>query len=129
MTVLLDTCTLLWWTMDPEQLSAKAAAACRKIEHSVGYVSAVSIWELGIKIKNQKLSIGMSIERYAELLTKISGLIILPVDLPEWIRSISLDWAHKDPADRLIVATAELHDLHLVSNDKIMVSFYPRCIV
>jgi len=29
--VLLDTCTLLWWTLDPAKLSAVAADACRRI--------------------------------------------------------------------------------------------------
>lgn len=127
--ILLDTCTLLWWTLDPEQLSAKAAAACNKIEVSTGYVSSVSVWEIGIKIKNQQLNIGMTIERYAKLLDEIPGLVILPVDLSQWIKSLSLNWEHKDPADRLIVATAQIKDLYLVTNDKIIVDFYSRCIV
>jgi PIN domain nuclease of toxin-antitoxin system len=33
-------------------------------------------------------------------------------------RSVTLDWAHKDPADRLIVATALEHKVTLVTHDK-----------
>jgi PIN domain nuclease of toxin-antitoxin system len=62
--LLLDTCALIWWTLDPEKLSRNAAEVCNKINHSGGFVSAISIWEIGIKIQKAKLDIGISLADY-----------------------------------------------------------------
>jgi PIN domain nuclease of toxin-antitoxin system len=43
---------------------------------------------------------------------------VLPVTAQIAWRSVSLDWTHKDPADRLIVATALVHKLTLITHDK-----------
>jgi len=43
---------------------------------------------------------------------------VLPVTPQIAWRSVSLDWAHKDPANRLIVATALEHKLTLITHDE-----------
>ncbi len=55
MKVLLDTCALLWWTLDPEKLSQTAASACDMISFTGGAISSISIWEIGIKAKKKNL--------------------------------------------------------------------------
>jgi PIN domain nuclease of toxin-antitoxin system len=35
--ILLDTCALLWWTLEPEKLSRKAATACTGIQDTGAY--------------------------------------------------------------------------------------------
>lgn len=125
---LLDTCALLWWTVDPQKLSQKAKTICSDIEDSTGYVSSVSVWEIGIKVRNKKLDIGMSFQRYVNNLSELSQLVILPVDLDVWVRSVSLEWTHRDPADRIIVATAELNDFQILTNDRLITDFYTACV-
>ncbi len=46
------------------------------------------------------------------------------VDEDIWVSSISLDWSHRDPADRVIVATATQRDIPIVSKDTIIRDFY-----
>jgi len=41
---------------------------------------------------------------------------------------VALDWAHRDPADRVIVATAQARSLPLVTKDERLLSFYPNTI-
>jgi PIN domain nuclease of toxin-antitoxin system len=42
--------------------------------------------------------------------------------------SLDLDWAHRDPADRLIVALARRRHLPIVTADTIIGEWYPRTI-
>ena len=87
---LLDTCALIWWTLDQEKLSSKALKACQKMEQGVGYISSISLWEIGIKIKNRKLDIGMTIEHYVKNIHKLGYLKIIPVDETIWLKNLSL---------------------------------------
>lgn len=127
--ILLDTCALVWWTLDPERLSKRAAKACHEIdEEGKAVISSISIWEIGIKIRNGKLDLGMSIEAYHGLLNQLSTLEIVPVDAATWVKSVSLDWDHRDPADRTIVALGLLRDLKIVTSDVRIRRFRPGCI-
>lgn len=127
--VVLDTHALLWWTLDPGKLAKKAAQACEKIEDEGACLSSISIWELGVKIRNGKLDIGMSIRDYAEKVKRLGCVEIVPVDDLTWLRSLELDWEHRDPADRVIVATALMRGLPvLTKDDLIRKSKQVRCI-
>jgi len=121
--IVFDTHALLWWTLDPGQLSKTAAARCRKIDERGAYASAISYWELGVKIRNGKLDIGMSIREYAERVKRLGSVEIVPVDEAIWIRNLELDWEHRDPADRTIVATALERNVPLLSKDKTIHGF------
>ena len=126
--VLLDTHTLLWWTLDPEKLSKKASARCSEIIKTGSFISAITIWEIGIKIKNGALDIGMSIEDYLNKLNEMNCVEIISVDEKIWIESIKLNWAHRDPADRVIVATAILKAIPIVTKDEKISTFYTNTI-
>ena len=126
MAYILDTCALIWWTLDSDQLSKKAQQACLRMAKSEAYISSISLWEIGVKIKNKKLDIGMDIESYVSKLEQLSYLTILPVDTTIWLKNLSLNWKHKDPADRTIVATAIYRKAHLITKDQNIRDFYPK---
>lgn len=124
--VVLDTCVLLWWTLDPARLSARAARECKRIEQSGCVISSISIWEVGIKLERRRLEIGLSLEDYVARL-RATGLVeIAPVTELIWMRNLALDWDHRDPADRTIVATALERRLSIVTPDPEIRSFYRR---
>ncbi len=125
--MVLDTCALLWWTLEPEKLSTEAAILCKNIPKSGVLISSISLWEVGIKVKRGKLDIGMSWQRYFDLVSAIGDLTIIPVTERIWRENLDLDWDHADPADRTIVATARLYDDILLSADTEIRSFYPKC--
>lgn len=122
--ILLDTCALIWWTLDPEKLSETAARACDRISDHGACVSAISIWEIGIKIKKGKLDIGLDIREYVSRLNTLKKFGIIPVDESIWIENIQLEWNHRDPADRTIVATAKLQNIPIVTKDQTIRDFY-----
>ncbi len=126
MTLYLDTCALLWHLFEPEKLSPKAFQAIEKSKEL--RISSISIWEIGVKLKNKSLSLPLKLEALSELCHQASNLILSPVDDRLWIQSLQLDWKHKDPADRVIVAEAKLNQASLVTSDKIIRAFYKKCI-
>lgn len=115
--ILLDTHVLLWWALDPGRLSSAAAASVQAMERRGGFASAISIWELGVKVQRGKLELGLSIQDFTRRIEKSAIVELLPVTTPTWLRSLELAWDHRDPADRVIVATALLQDVPLLTAD------------
>ncbi|OGV37104.1 MAG: twitching motility protein PilT [Lentisphaerae bacterium GWF2_49_21] len=126
--VLLDTCALIWWTSDTGKLSEKALEACNRIKISGAAISSISIWEIGMKIKNKKIDMGCSISELVNKLYEIDKFEIVPVDEITWLQNLSLEWDHRDPADRTIVATAKLRNLPIITKDPLIRNFYPKTI-
>lgn len=115
--ILLDTHVLLWWALDPDRLSSAAVASLQAMERRGGFASAISIWELGIKVQRGKLDLGISIADFTRRIEKSGIIELLPVNAATWLRSLELAWDHRDPADRVIVATAILQDVPLLTAD------------
>ena len=124
--ILLDTSTILFWTFAPEKLSKPAVAAME--ENATLLINAISLWEIGWKIRQGKLSLPMDIHDYASHLKEADWVEIQSTDLKIWLHSIDLDWAHRDPADRIIVAAADLLGCPLISSDRRIREFYPLAI-
>jgi PIN domain nuclease of toxin-antitoxin system len=121
--VLLDTHTLLWWALDPDKLSRTAARALADAEKRGGYASSISIWELGVKAQRGKLELPIPIDKLAHRIDAHSAIELLPVDTSIWLRSLSLAWDHRDPADRVIVATALARGVPVLTKDEAISSF------
>ncbi len=121
--VVLDTSALLCWTLDPAQLSPAARQAIDGTSQLV--VSSISIWEIALKVKRGKLSLPLAIADYVERLQRLE---IWPVDVQTWLDNLDLDWEHRDPADRTIVAMATRLACPLVSSDRVILDSYPQTI-
>lgn len=127
--IVLDTHALLWWALDPAQLSPLARELCERMERDGGFASAISIWELGRKIERGKLDLGMSIADFVRRLHVSNVVELVPADASIWLRTVALPWAHRDPADRVIVATALEKGLPLLSKDELIRSYEGvRCV-
>ncbi len=124
--VVVDTSTLLFWTLDSSRLSRDAAVAIQESDRVV--VSSISIWEIGLKVSRGRLYIPLSIEEFADRLLQIDVVEVSSVDVATWIKSVELQWEHRDPADRVIVATAMLRGCPLVTSDEAIRAFYPQAI-
>lgn len=126
--LLLDTAVLLWWLQDPSRLSRPARTQLAKARHVPLLVSSVSFWEIGLKVGRGLIDLGDSFDGFMTRLESVSGLTILPVDLPIWRQVLALDWDHRDPADRIIVATAIHHHATLLSSDRVIRAFFPSTV-
>ncbi len=126
MNVVLDTCALIWWSLDPHKLSVSAEEVCEVMEvEKNGLVASISLWEIALKVKKGKLDLGIDIDTYINTLFLSDVIQILPIDVGLWLDSVNLDWNHKDPVDRIVVAFAQNHQAQLITKDTVIRDFYP----
>jgi PIN domain nuclease of toxin-antitoxin system len=127
--IVLDTCTLLWWTLQSDELSEKAKLACSLIPDMGALLPSSAIWEIGVKMRRGQLDAGSyTLSDYVRLLKEIPRLTIVPIDADLWVESLSLEWNHSDPMDRLVVSLAKTRGLPLVTRDKVIRRFYDNVI-
>ncbi len=124
--IVLDTSALLYWTLDPANLSQVARQIIAQADRVL--ISSISIWEIALKVKHQRLVIPLPISDYAERLQRLESLEITPVDDKSWLANLNLPWEHRDPADRTIVVLARQLNCPLVSSDPVMAVFYPNTV-
>jgi len=112
--VLLDTHVLVWAATTPERLGADLAVvedADRRI------VSAVCVWELAIKQRLGKLSLGSDVRTWMRRVTSELVLDHLPVTADHASAVEHLPDVHRDPFDRLLVAQAVAEGAVLLTSD------------
>ena len=126
MTILLDTSALIYWTIEPDALTQIARTTIESANRLL--VSSISIWEIGIKVRKGNLRLHGSLDEFVTLLEQAERLELLPVTTDIWVKTVRLDWAHRDPADRVIVATAMLHGCPLVTSDRAMRQYYSHSV-
>ncbi len=124
MRLLLDTHILLWALADDPRLSSKAQ---KLIENAAEiYVSAATFWEMAIKVGLGRLAVDLDEIRDYCL---ESGFIELPITSEHAIAVKDLEQHHKDPFDRLIVATAMSEPMKLLTADPQVAQYTPLAIL
>jgi PIN domain nuclease of toxin-antitoxin system len=126
--IVLDTHAWIWWLTQPDRLGKKAARAIERAEQ-LG-VPAICVWEVATKARLGKLKFSRPHEVWLEEALAADSRIELLHLLPRIaVASADLSWEHRDPADRMIVATARTHDAPLVTADtRIAASQLVRCV-
>ena len=124
--IVLDTSALIFWTLDPQRLSPKAKQAIEQADRIL--ISAISIWEIALKVKHQKLDIPLPMNEYVDRLRQLGSLEILAVDIQTWLDNVELLWDHRDPADRTIVALAARNNCPLITSDEMIANFFAKTI-
>lgn len=114
--LLLDTHALYWYEAGAPQLSARALAAMRAGASPL-VVSAASVWEMAIGLARGRWPEVAPFFPDATLRLRHKGYRVIAIEPAHAERSATLPWLHNDPFDRLLVATAELERLTLVTAD------------
>jgi PIN domain nuclease of toxin-antitoxin system len=117
MRVLLDTRALVWALGEPDRLSPRARATIAD-QATVVFVSLASAWELAILQSLDRVRLKVPL---ATLFTDALAALrfqLLPIRLPYVVAVSALPQHHRDPFDRLIVATAKAERLTVVSADR-----------
>ena len=126
MKYLLDTHVVLWTAENSPMLSKKAKAVILD-KNAEKYVSIVSAWEVTIKLGTNKLRLDGGLSEFFRMIDD-NGFFTLSVER-EYLRQLShLPDYHKDPFDRLLVATAITENLTLISTDENIQRYDVSCL-
>ena len=123
--IVLDTHVWLWWLHDPAKLSPPAYKLLQQEQVSGAFmISAISVWEVAVKVQSGKLAIPMDISRWYELAKSYSATVIEPLSPVDAIASTQLPGDfHKDPADRIIISLARRLSVPLVTCDSKILAY------
>ncbi len=120
--LLLDTHALLWVLLDPARIPAETLATVRAPDTTV-YVSAASAWEVATKHRLGRLQGAAAVlSGYREHLARLRAEE-LPITGHHALTAGTLQWSHRDPFDRVIVAQALLESLAVVTADAVLTEF------
>ncbi len=127
--IVLDTHAWLWWVSNPELLSESASAALEEAvrDRSV-HVSSISSWEVAMLVRKGRLQLTMDVRDWILRSEALPFLTFVPVDNAIAVQSTRLPGElHGDPADRIIIATAQsLGATLLTKDDKILAYPYVK---
>lgn len=116
MMMLLDTHAFLWQRSEPDLLSKKAVAALLEEENEL-WVSAVTVWEVGILAGLSRIRLQTTIRKLVEHSFRDAGIQILPVAPGHVEALLALPFFHQDPFDRMIIAQARASGAAVISRD------------
>jgi len=112
---LLDTHTAIWFFNGDESLSETANDIIQDLSNDI-YISITSAWELAIKIGIGKLDFAGKAAGFIRL-AENNEITIIPI-MPSHLTVLeTLPTIHRDPFDRLLVATAVCEQMTLITAD------------
>jgi PIN domain nuclease of toxin-antitoxin system len=119
MKLLLDTCAAIWITED-ERISPEATLEINRaaFEGRPVYLGLYSAWERAMLSAKHKLTSPLSPKAWFERFTSRPEVEVVPLTSDILIESCFLPGDfHRDPADRILIATARALDLTIVTRD------------
>ena len=122
--MLIDTHIWVWWVNGEPQLKPEYEAALAAAQPNGIEVSIISCWEVAKLVEHKRLALTLPVLDWLNAALAYPGVRLLPLT-PEIVAdSTQLPGVfHKDPADQMIVATARVHGLDLMTMDEKIVAY------
>jgi len=121
MKYLLDTHIILWLAENSSKLSDKAKEIILN-ESNDKFVSVASCWEVSIKLSLKKLDLIGGIGEFFRIIEE-NGFRLLHISEETLINLETLPFHHRDPFDRLLIATAIANELALLTDDSPLMTY------
>lgn len=121
MALLLDTHIWLWSLLDPARLSNSVRKALTAPDNRL-HLSSISFWEALLLAERGRLALQPDAGRWMRNAITASPVSEIPLTLEIVLASASVILPHRDPADRLIAASAKALDLTLVTADRRLIA-------
>ena len=119
MRLLLDTCVLLWLVGDPGRISPRARSQVEQIPNEL-CISAISAFEIAIKVRKGKLTLPLPPRDWFHQALLTYGVKELSVSSQIAGLAPEVSVPHADPCDRIIVATAQVHGIPVLTPDHLI---------
>ena len=117
MKLLLDTHIWLWSRGQPDKLTPRVARELTRADNEL-WLSPISLWEVGLLVEKGRLRLDPDLEEWIAAAMRRVSVREAPVTFEVAAETARLGFAHRDPADRFLAATARVFDLTLVTADQ-----------
>ena len=117
--LLLDTCAALWMTKDkPMSVAATDALDQAADLGQTVFICPITIWEVGLQMAKGRMTVATTTQVCFDSLKSLPGIAFADLTATVLLGSTDLPgFANRDPADRIIVATAREYGLRIVTRD------------
>ena len=120
--ILVDTHVLVWQEQGEQKMGPRTRRTFeRAFQEDALAVSAISFWELGMRVQKGQLDFRLDLRAWRRDLLR-QGLVEIPVNGEIAASASLLPHMHGDPADRIIVATA-LEGYTLMTGDGLILDW------
>ena len=117
--IVLETHIWVWWVHDDPQLLLECREIINKYERIGLGISSISCWEVAKLVENGRIQLPMPIEEWMLRALAYPGIELIELSPQIAIVSTQLQQPfHRDPADQIIVATAQVLNCPLVTMDR-----------
>ncbi|MGK7959472.1 type II toxin-antitoxin system VapC family toxin [Crocosphaera sp.] len=122
--IILDTHIWLWWNQDSPQITEQQKAIIENYREDGIGISSISLIEISRLVVRGRLILPKPLKEWFSIALAEEGVLLIPITPAIAIESYSLpDDFHKDPADRIIVATARIYDCPLMTIDRNILAY------
>lgn len=123
--ILLDTHIFIWLMNGDTSIPVKIRKIINEsIIESAVYLSIISCWEIAMLERKKRITLTSPCDDWIETATEKTGIEILSLTPNICAESCNLpDGFHEDPADRMIVASARIEDLTLITRDESILKY------
>lgn len=122
--LLLDTHALIWLATDLSQLTERAKSAIR-YHASELYISSITALEISLLVRGGRLTWGKNPQTLYRQAVEHHRLTEVPVESEIAWLSAQLPPIHRDPFDRILIATAQKHKMTILTKDR-TIPTYPK---
>lgn len=123
--LLLDTCAAIWLA-EGETIADEAMAAIDHAGNTGGtvYVSPITAWEIGLLAARGRIAISVPPLTWFERLLAVPGVALADLSVAVLVASSYLPGTPpRDPADRMIAATARENGFKLITRDRLLLDY------
>jgi PIN domain nuclease of toxin-antitoxin system len=121
--IVLDTHIWIWWVDNNPKLNQRQRELINNHQSSGLGISIISCWEVAKLVENKKLILSCSVDEWLNGGLAYPGVQLLNLTLPIIVASTELTGFHRDPADQLIVATAQIYNCFLLTADNKILAY------
>ncbi len=123
--IMLDTHVWVWFVSNPELLSKAAKREINAaMEQKAIFISSISAWEIALLAAKKRLKLSLDVTDWIAKSETLPFFQFIPVDNAVAVKSVNLPQPlHKDPADRIIIATALTIAAPVVTKDKKLLDY------
>lgn len=122
--ITLDTHALIWYMEGIKLPDKQVSLIDQARSDNALFISAISIWEIAMLAGKGKIAFSVSLNDWVDNTLSIPGINVIELSILVLIESCNLPhFEHKDPADRLIIASARSINSYLMTFDQKIIGY------